>query len=186
MFSCSRKDVSTTEATECLSSTHRPVLGLAGCRRDDIRRVTFGTKGKGTRAGTSPLRSTSNRQAVTGEVFGSWKVRESARRLNGSVSVRVGGRWQRSRWNEVQAIRVIFVSHRSEPEVSVTAKTARAFREAIARGLDESVVLSRPGNRLTTAEAGCVTVFSERTFRFVVCRFLVRGIVRRPFCGGRR
>jgi hypothetical protein len=33
---------------------HRPVLGLAGCRRDDIRRVTFGTKGKGTRAGTSP------------------------------------------------------------------------------------------------------------------------------------
>lgn len=61
-----------------------------------------------------------------------------------------------------------------------------AFREAIARGLDESVVLSRPGNRLTTAEAGRVTVFSERTFRFVVCRFLVRGIVRRPFCGGRR
>jgi hypothetical protein len=27
-----------------------------GCRRDDIRRVTFGTKGKGTRAGTSRKR----------------------------------------------------------------------------------------------------------------------------------
>jgi hypothetical protein len=50
--------------------------------------------------------------------------------------------------NEVQAVRVVSVSHRSEAGGIVTAKTPRVSREAIAWGTDESVVLSRPGNRL--------------------------------------
>jgi hypothetical protein len=86
--------------------------------------------------------------------------------------------------NEVRAVRVVSDSHRSDRRSVVTAKTARAHREAIAWAMDESFVLSRPGNRLRTAETGRVIVFGERTFRFVVCRFLVRGIVRRSFCGG--
>jgi hypothetical protein len=89
--------------------------------------------------------------------------------------------------NEVQAVRVVSVSHRSDSGgIIVAAKTARSCRAAIAWGLDESVVLPCPGLPSLTAEPGRVIVFGERTFRFVVCRFPVDGIVRQSFCGGWR
>jgi len=116
---------------------------------------------------------------VEGERVGpetEWIGLRSGRRSTANISV--GTRFKPSACSPV--------SHRSEAGSIVTAKTPRAFREAIAWGKDESVVLSRPGNRLRTAEAGRVIVFGERTFRFVVCRFPVRGIVRRSFCGGWR
>jgi hypothetical protein len=75
--------------------------------------------------------------------------------------------------NEVRAARMVSVSHRSEAEGIVTAKTSRIFREAIAWDVDESVVLSRPAT-VSDGRTGRVIVFGERTFRFVVCRFLVR------------
>lgn len=66
--------------------------------------------------------------------------------------------------NEVQAVRVVSVSHRSEPGGIVTAKTARVSREAIAWGSDESVVLSRPGNRLRRQRPGASSSSASARF----------------------
>jgi len=88
--------------------------------------------------------------------------------------------------NEVQAVRVVSVSHRSDSGNIVTAKTPRVSREAIAWGFGRIRRPVPPRQPSPTAEAGRVIVFGERTFRFVVCRFLVRGIVRLSFCGGGR
>jgi len=82
--------------------------------------------------------------------------------------------------NEVQAVRMVSVSHRSEAEGIVTAKTARVFPRGNRMGLGR---IRRP---VPPGRTGRVIVFGERTFRFVVCRFLVRGIVRQSFCGGWR
>lgn len=86
--------------------------------------------------------------------------------------------------NEVQAVRMVSVSHRSEAEGIVTAKTARVTREAIAWGPDESVVLSRPaepGASSSSASArfdssfadfwfvaSCVSPFAEAGARYRV------------------
>jgi hypothetical protein len=84
--------------------------------------------------------------------------------------------------NEVQAVRMVSVSHRSEAGGIVTAKTARVSREAIAWGPDESVVLSRPaepGASSSSASArfdssfadfwfvaSCVSPFAEAGARY--------------------
>lgn len=66
--------------------------------------------------------------------------------------------------NEVRAVRVVSVSHRSDSGNIVTAKTARVSREAIAWGLDESVVLSRPGNRLRRQKPGASSSSASARF----------------------
>lgn len=86
--------------------------------------------------------------------------------------------------NEVKAVRVVSVSHRSEAGGIVTAKTPRVSREAIAWGPDESVVLSRPaepGASSSSASArfdssfadfwfvaSCVSPFAEAGARYRV------------------
>jgi hypothetical protein len=192
LASCSRKDVSTTEATECLSSTLPPIFGAADCRRDDIRRVTFGTKGKGTRAGTSckpdsgPVRSTRNRRRPRGEVFGSWKVRVSTRRLNGSVFVRAGARRQRSRWERGPSRPHGFRlapqrggGHRHRENLTDFPRGNRMGRGRIRRPVP-------PGNRLRRPNRARHRL---RRAHVSIRRLQISGsmgIVRRSFCGGWR
>lgn len=66
--------------------------------------------------------------------------------------------------NEVQAARMLSVSHRSEAVGIVTAKTARVSREAIAWGSDESVVQSRQGNRLRRQKPGASSSSASARF----------------------
>jgi hypothetical protein len=129
-----------------------PVSGLAGCRRDDIRRVTFGTMGKGTRAGTS-------------WVFGSWKgervdletewISLRSGRLS-TVAISVGTRFEPSAW---------FPSRTAAIQKASSPRKPLGFsREAIAWGLDESVVLSRPGNRLRRQKPGASSSSASARF----------------------
>jgi hypothetical protein len=155
-------------------------------RWEDIRRVTFGIKGKGTRAGTSckpdfgprlhPQQTpTRNRRRLRGEVFGSWKVRASARRLNGSVFVRVGGRRQRARWERASSRPRGFRLAPQRPELTRSPRKPLGLSERQSHGAWTNPS-SCPARATVSGrhEPGCVIVFGERTFRFVVCRFLVR------------
>jgi len=134
--------------------------------------VTFGTKGKGTRVGTSPDPSVRNRRRLPRQCV--WFVEgegidpktEWIGLRNGRCSAAatsVGTRFKPPAW--------LPGSHRSGPEGTVTAKTPRASREAIAWGSDESVVLSRPaepGASSSSASARFESSFAD--FWFVASR----------------
>jgi hypothetical protein len=82
--------------------------------------------------------------------------------------------------NEVQAVRMVSVSHRSEGGRHRHRENRSGFPRGNRMGPGR---IRRP---VPPGRTGRVIVFGERTFRFVVCRFLVRGIVRQSFCGGWR
>jgi hypothetical protein len=88
--------------------------------------------------------------------------------------------------NEVQAVRMSSWLAPQRPEDIRRRENRSSSSNGNRMGLGRIRRPVPPGKPSPTAEAGRVIVFSERTFRFVVCRFLVRGIARQSFCGGWR
>lgn len=122
-----------------------------------------------TRPTTPLIRAIAGRSR--GEVFGTWKVRVSTRRLNGSVFVRVRRSAAKisvergsSRPRDVRLAPQRAGRHRRRENRSASSRGPTERQSHGARTNPSSCPAQQ--NRLPTAEAGRVIVFGERTFRF--------------------